>query len=103
MDSRSRVGARVRPQVTCSLGRPIGVSRFFLGDAALGDYEIYAKRQKRAASAGKPTIYSYNSIPAAFRNQVQWILNDTFDKLSEPYRSIYWTEVHRVQLKRGAY
>ena len=42
-------------------------------------YELLSKRIKNAA--GEPEVFTYNSFPQAFRNQVFYILEDVL----EPY------------------
>jgi hypothetical protein len=38
-------------------------------------FDTFTKRQKKAAQAGQPDVYQYDSFPAAFRNQVTFILH----------------------------
>ena len=39
-------------------------------------YETFAKRKRQAENAGKPVIYSYDTLPKPFRVQVVQILTD---------------------------
>ena len=43
-------------------------------------YELLSKRIKNAD--GEPEVFTYNSFPQAFRNQVFYILEDVLDPYS---------------------
>jgi hypothetical protein len=60
----------------------------------VSEYEIYAKRVKREASEGKPTIFLYDALPQQFRAQVEWIWKDTFGKIVDAYVDSLWRKLH---------
>ena len=58
-------------------------------------FRTFAKRKEEAAKAGKPTIYSYDSLPDGFRAQVLHILRDSVIRLSDlDGRREWWVYIH---------
>ena len=58
-------------------------------------FRTFAKRKEEAARAGKPTIYSYDSLPDGFRAQVVHILLDTIGKVAYlDERDDWWCYIH---------
>ena len=63
-------------------------------------YESFALRKRRTQNAGKPAIYRYDRLPAAFRAQVLHILWGDFDlKGASRYHerpTAYWNAIYEV-------
>ena len=58
-------------------------------------FRTFAKRKEEAERAGKPIIYSYDSLSDEFRAQICHILRDTIIKLGElDSRRDWWCFIH---------
>lgn len=68
----------------------------FLGQTSgesLAVLNLYSKRKKAAANAGKPDVYRYDVLPPALRVQIVHIWNDMFGGY-DPYSGSAWPYLH---------
>ena len=56
-------------------------------------FNLYSKRKKAAANAGKPDVYRYNDLPQPLRVQIAHLWNDLFGPY-EPYEADAWRLLH---------
>ena len=65
-------------------------------------FRTFAKRKEEAAMAGKPVIYTYDSLPEAFRVQVFHIWQDAIYPMSQfsPDYPNWWNQVHDILAKK---
>ena len=55
--------------------------------------DLYSKRKKAAANAGKPDVYRYDNLPSPLRVQIMHLWNDLFGPY-EPYEFNAWQILH---------
>ena len=71
----------------CSCGgtkRPLDPTAGRLGGLPMAVIETFSKRKKKAALAGQPDVYQYDSLPQEFRVQVMHIWNSALGRF-DPY------------------